>query len=88
MSGGDYCNNEGILYTAAAAEGANGRRDKLQALFLAKECYAMKLDLLSSATVVQRAMNFVDRNRGFMPQKQEARIDQHIDTTESIQDIR
>ena len=50
--------------TAASAEsegGANSRRDKLQALSLAKECYAMKLDLLSSATVVQRAVDFVDR---------------------------
>jgi hypothetical protein len=33
------------------------------ALSLAKECYQMKLDLLSSATVVQGAVDFVDRNR-------------------------
>jgi hypothetical protein len=35
----------------------------MQALTLAKECYAMKLELLSSATVVDRAVRFVDRRR-------------------------
>jgi hypothetical protein len=56
--------------TADAAESEGDRRDKLQALALAKECYAMKLDLLSSATVVDRAVKFLDRNRdrAFMPQ--------------------
>ena len=39
------------------------KREKMQALSLAKECYAMKLDLLSSATVVERAVQFVERNR-------------------------
>jgi hypothetical protein len=39
------------------------KREKIQALSLAKECYAMKLDLLSSATVTDRAVRFVDRNR-------------------------
>ena len=51
------------------------KRERIQALSLAKECYAMKLDLLSSATVVQRAVDFVDRNRGFMPQSTEVLID-------------
>jgi hypothetical protein len=32
------------------------KRERMQALSLAKECYAMKLDLLSSATVVDRAI--------------------------------
>ena len=35
----------------------------------------MKLDLLSSTTVVQRAVEFVDRNGGFMSQKKEVLID-------------
>ena len=35
--------------TAANAE---DRREKIQALSLAKECYGMKLDLLTNATVV------------------------------------
>ena len=38
------------------------KRERTQALALAKECYAMKLDLLSSATIVQIAVDFVDRN--------------------------
>jgi hypothetical protein len=35
------------------------RREKIQALSLAKECYSMKLDLLTNATVVDDAMRFV-----------------------------
>jgi len=35
------------------------RREKMQALSLAKDCYAMKLDLLTNATVVDDAIRFV-----------------------------
>ena len=35
------------------------RREKIQALSLAKECYGMKLDLLTNATVVDDAIRFV-----------------------------
>src|SRR5947208_3661162 len=35
------------------------RRGKIQALSLAKECYSMKLDLLTNATVVDDAIRFV-----------------------------
>jgi hypothetical protein len=34
------------------------KREKIQALSLAKECYAMKLDLLTNATVVDDAIRF------------------------------
>jgi hypothetical protein len=54
---------------------ASDKRERRQALSLTKECYAMKLDLLSSATVVDRAVKFVDRHRdnvrGSMPQNNE-----------------
>jgi len=33
--------------------------DKIKALALAKECYAMKLELLTNATVVDDAIRFV-----------------------------
>jgi hypothetical protein len=33
--------------------------DKIKALSLAKECYAMKLELLTNATVVDDAIRFV-----------------------------
>ena len=40
------------------------RREKIQALSLAKECYSMKLDLLTNATVVDDAIRFVsDRSK-------------------------
>ena len=38
------------------------KREKIQALSLAKECYSMKLDLLTNATVVDDAFRFVSLN--------------------------
>jgi Trp operon repressor len=38
---------------------AENKKEKIQALSLAKECYSMKLDLLTNATVVSDAMKFV-----------------------------
>lgn len=37
-------------------------REKIQALSLAKECYSMKLELLTNATVVDDAIRFVSVN--------------------------
>ncbi len=42
-----------------AAANTNDKREKIQALSLAKECYSMKLDLLTNATVVEDAIRFV-----------------------------
>jgi hypothetical protein len=42
------------------AANAQDMREKIQALSLAKECYSMKLDLLTNATVVDDAIRFVD----------------------------
>src|SRR4051812_44079459 len=39
------------------------RREKIQALSLAKECYSMKLDLLTNANVVDDAIRFVSSNK-------------------------
>lgn len=38
-------------------------REKLQALSLAKECYSMKLDLLTNATVLEDASNFIAKHK-------------------------
>jgi 2,3-bisphosphoglycerate-independent phosphoglycerate mutase len=61
-------------------------RDRLQAISVGMQAYSMKIDLLTNATVVERAVQFVDRNKGFMRQNQEVRIE--VDTTESIQNPR
>jgi predicted transcriptional regulator len=43
---------------------AQDKREKIQALSLAKECYSMKMDLLTNATVVDDAIRFVsNRNQ-------------------------
>jgi hypothetical protein len=39
------------------------KREKLHALSLAKECYSMKLDLLTNATVVDDAIRFVSSQK-------------------------
>jgi Trp operon repressor len=41
------------------AHNAEDKREKIHALALAKECYSMKLDLLTNATVVDDAIRFV-----------------------------
>ena len=42
------------------ATNTEDRREKIQALSLAKECYSMKLELLTNATVVDDAIRFVE----------------------------
>ena len=44
-------------FTATKTE---DKREKLHALSLAKECYSMKLELLTNATVVDDAIRFVN----------------------------
>ncbi|MFL6328547.1 MAG: helix-turn-helix domain-containing protein [Nitrososphaeraceae archaeon] len=41
------------------AQSTEDKREKIQALSLAKECYSMKLKLLTNATVVDDAIRFV-----------------------------
>ena len=41
------------------AQQASDKREKIQALSLAKDCYSMKLELLTNATVVDDAIRFV-----------------------------
>jgi hypothetical protein len=41
------------------------RGEKIQALSLAKECYSMKLDLLTNATIVEDAIRSVSGHNKF-----------------------
>jgi IS30 family transposase len=43
------------------AQQTEDKREKIQALSLAKECYSMKLDMLTNATVVDDAIRFVSQ---------------------------
>ncbi|MFL6471794.1 MAG: helix-turn-helix domain-containing protein [Nitrososphaeraceae archaeon] len=45
------------------AQNTEDRREKIQALSLAKECYSMKLELLNNASVVDDAIRFVSSNK-------------------------
>jgi hypothetical protein len=51
-------------------ESDSDKRERMQALSLAKECYAMKLELLSSATVTDGAVKFVERHRGLIQENE------------------
>jgi Trp operon repressor len=51
------------------AQNTEDKREKIQALSLAKECYSMKLDLLTNATVVDDAIRFVSSNKSNEKQK-------------------
>jgi hypothetical protein len=42
-----------------ATQDTEDKREKIQALSLAKECYSMKLELLTNFTVVEDAIRFV-----------------------------
>ena len=50
-------------------------RDRLSAASIVIQAVEKKIDLLSAGTVVERAVQFVDRNRGLMPQNDKVRID-------------
>jgi hypothetical protein len=52
------------------SQSTEDRREKIQALSLAKECYSMKLDLLTNATVVDDAIRFVSSNQKGCQQQQ------------------
>jgi Trp operon repressor len=51
------------------AQNTEDKGEKIQALSLAKECYSMKLDLLTNATVVDDAIRFVSSNKSNEKQK-------------------
>jgi IS30 family transposase len=50
---------------------AEDRREKIQALSLAKECYSMKLDLLTNSTVVDDAIRFIEHSSDKLTSKKE-----------------
>jgi hypothetical protein len=57
---------------------AEDRREKIQALSLAKECYSMKLDLLTNATVVDDAIRFVSESEKSKGKDKEEQVQLHL----------
>jgi hypothetical protein len=52
-----------------ANDSTSMQRDKIQALSIAMQAYQMKLELLGSATVVERAIHFVEKHGGGLTQQ-------------------
>ena len=74
-----------------AAQNTEDKREKIQALSLAKECYSMKLDLLTNATVVDDAIRFVSAKskenlKSSNNDKEEPDYDKHEDQLEEEQE--
>jgi hypothetical protein len=66
------------------AQSTEDKREKIQALSLAKECYSMKMDLLTDATVVDDAIRFVsDKSKYKEKAKSSASDDGDSDREES-----
>ena len=59
------------------------RREKIQALSLAKDCYSMKLDLLTNATVVDDAIRFVSESEKSKDKYREEQVKSSSSTSES-----
>jgi hypothetical protein len=45
------------------SQNTEDKRENIQALSLAKDCYSMKLDLLTNATLVDDAIRFVSKSK-------------------------
>jgi predicted transcriptional regulator len=59
------------------------RREKIQALSLAKECYSMKLDLLTNATVVDDAIRFVASEKSKDKEEEQVKSSSSTSTSDS-----
>ena len=64
-----------------AAQNTEDKREKIQALSLAKECYSMKLDLLTNATVVDDAIRFVSSQKSKEAYEENEAVEQRIANT-------
>jgi hypothetical protein len=62
------------------AQNTEDKREKIQALSLAKECYSMKMDLLTNATVVYDAIRFIAE---YQQQKRQAVEDDDDNNTKT-----
>jgi hypothetical protein len=59
-------------------------RELMQSRSLIKDCCAMRIDLLSNAAVLDRAVKFVNRHRNLIQSNNEIEIDRN-DAAESFQ---
>jgi hypothetical protein len=69
--------------TAASTE---DKREKIQALSLAKQCYSMKLDLLINATVVDDAIRFVSQKSKEKPSSDSNQAGKESNESENSED--
>ena len=63
----------------------SNEREKLQSISVGIQAYSMKIDLLTNATVVDRAVKFVDGNKGLMRENNELAIENKEDSSGTIQ---
>jgi hypothetical protein len=74
-----------ILREAWSISQSNDSRiEKIKALTLAKECYAMKLELLTNATVVDDAIRFVALHAVVPTITEKANSDERVTVDEEV----
>jgi hypothetical protein len=66
----------------STAQHTEDKREKIHALSLAKECYSMKLDLLTNATVVDDAIRFVSDKSKEKPKSSSSNANEQDDDKE------
>jgi Homeodomain-like domain len=69
-----------ILKEAWNTVNSKDGKDKLHALSLAKDCYSMKLELLTNATVIEDALKFVKEHKDTIKLNE---IDTEFETTKN-----
>ena len=63
------------------AQSTEDKREKIQAISLAKECYSMKMDLLTNATVVNDAIRFVSSQKSKEASEENEAVEQRMANT-------
>jgi hypothetical protein len=69
-----------------ASQQTEDKREKIQALSLAKECYSMKLDLLTNATVVDDAIRFVSQKFKDKDKEDQVKSSSSLDSRKEFQE--
>ena len=68
--------NQILKESWSMSENAIDKREKIEALKLARDCYSMRLDLLTNSNVVNDSMRFIEKSKQNLSTKKENNIKQ------------
>jgi predicted transcriptional regulator len=70
----------------STAQQTEDKREKIQALSLAKDCYSMKLELLTNATVVDDAIRFVSDKSKYKEKEKSSPSDSNEEDRDQLEE--